>query len=430
MDPINKSMIIDNHMNSKLNHNNNCNFKVDQMICMKGYPVNGETIAGNQDDDTNCDTTINYQPDESDKLKLSKSVRETIFDDVGHYFNQLSNYLKSSNLKVNHKESESSLIALQIGFNQILMTSSRYEYKHLPANGFVTYCVLIRSWLIRCCEKLNCNNQADQSAQKSFLNDIQIVIKGFLLIKEMLMHFHQTQLEAHQVSKSADEINENDDDDNADSDDNELDLPLFSATIDETVYQLDKCLQSTDFQEALARSFSMFWLSPRTKMLFQLYQKGISWTYANFIKSWRVLASKRYRCKTFVKLANRANMGFPVDVAAVIDGHLTRKVCRNLLYRNKDAIGSNFWVNRQGRWFVPPIGPGIVEENPIINGRPQIRCRFIKHRCKPIRTEVLIFHCHGSGFILSRPDVHDVSSIIFFKNFFFLLQTFSHIFPL
>ncbi|XP_015783648.1 uncharacterized protein LOC107361343 [Tetranychus urticae] len=329
--------------------------------------------------------------DSSSKL----NPKETFFADVSQLFSQLDSHLKS--ISVNDKELESLLISLEVGFNQMLSISSHYEFKNLPANGYITYCVLVRSWLTKCMRQ---PKEGRDSYKNDYIVDFKIVIKGFLLVRDLLMHFHQTQLNTSQSKEEK----------STDSSDGETvnkSLPIFSADIDETIFQLENFFDSTQFQEALTRSFNLFWLSPRTRSILKLYQKGASWTYVNFIKSWRVLTNKRYRSKTFIKFANRANLGFPVDMATIIDGHLARKVFRNLFFRHADAVGTNFWIPGQGRWIIPKSGPGIDEHNPPLCERPMIRCRLIRHRDKPLNSDVLIFHCHGSGFILSSPDIHD-----------------------
>lgn len=362
----------------------------------------------------------------------SESLRSAISSETDAIFDKLRIELKLYN--INNDEINHYLDLLQQSIGEMLLISKCYEYKGLPATGYVTFVIMVKSFL-----RHFVNRQYLQKSPQS-INSLREMLHGFIFIRNLLRRIHQIQFnKSHTTStttisnnnRNDDDANNHDDDDDDDpieSGDGENDYKkqdanheincsnntgLFVSGINETVHQLNNFKNAISFQQVLNRDYSSYWLTgSRTKLFINLYRIGCSISYKGMLRAPKLL-NKNERAKVFVKFASDANMRIPFDSCGVIDAHFARKIFARHFASKQPVKCKNFWCPSQGRWIVPDCGAGIIENWPPIQENKQIRCRLYKHRKKcDDSSGLIVFHCHGSGFIVSRPETHDVSITI------------------
>ncbi|XP_074598067.1 uncharacterized protein LOC141852828 [Brevipalpus obovatus] len=379
-------------------------------------------LNGNDEDNRIGPSDIEYSrqidPSESESMIMtSKSPREEMIQDIDKVFSDFRDALLS--LDSQDDEIDKLTDQLHSSIGEMMKISKNYEYHGLPVTGFVMHCLLIRDFLRYVLDKGFLNKSKP-------LNDVKTMMQGFQLLKELLVHMHQTQMKKKQ-QQSQSSINDDDGDDEilstkstpktdenfnptVTNDQETSNLCLFPAGEDETVFQLSTLARAIGFQEVLHREFGSFWLTNKTTSnLLSVFRLACGFSYKGFLRTPRLVLSKKYRARCYVRAASTANIRVPFDSAHFLDSHISRKCWANICANNSNAIGKNFWIPAQSRWIVPENGGGIIEKKLPEGEKKLVRCRLVRPRPNVINPDgIVIFHCHGSGFVITRPEVHDV----------------------
>lgn len=355
------------------------------------------------EDNAKCVNANNNNPSTSCIKASSEAVRQTIASECDRVFEEFRKELRMADIDDDDINCCTDLLHKSV--REMLNTSRPYEFKGLPVSGFVTFVVMVRSFFRHVVDSKYLRKDGRTDSVKSMLH-------GFLLVRSLLLHSDQQRL--GKTKPSAPDAREGDVTLNPFNNPERLDednRPLFTQGIEETAHQLTNIMKARRFQEVLHRDFSSYWLTGSLiKKIISLYKLASSISYKGLLQAPRLL-SRNQRAKVFVEFANDANMRIPFDPNTFLDSHVARKIFARRIGRSKPVKCKNFWLPAQGRWIVPENGPGILENRPPLEREKLVRCRLYKHRQKADNPEgLIVFHCHGSGFILTRPEIHDVSN--------------------
>lgn len=270
-------------------------------------------------------------------------------------------------------------------YHDIILLSKMYYFEDVPANGY-------HSFSLFCLKFLN------QLYDKNYFQSIKSTKELAILLK--LLRFHQDVLINFEKTKHS----------SVDYNDNKIPndhRSLFAFDCISTAQHFKMYLDTTIEQATIMRSFSGFWLTKRAQFFYRMYIQIASFSYLDFPKCFKIFFSPKFRAKSFVHLLNNSTYQFPCSLWDLLDTNFARKFEKNILFNQKDAIGKNFSFKSTNPFKIAE--KGLQLEVSQSSDRSLVKCRVIKHRFKQNTNGVVVFHLHGSGFVATRPEFHEVS---------------------
>jgi len=304
----------------------------------------------------------------------SIEVAESIFKEID---NEIAQWTKNETLLQDFRE-------FQNKFAEVLNIAKKYTFKDLIGNGY-------HSLTLFCLKLLLTIKKEKYFKKLKSVNEFKSLLK--------LLIFHLNVLISFEKSKNAKHLDDNGDDQNDFK-------ALFIDDIGTGINILNQYHDNHIDHAKLYKSYPVFWCTKRSRLLYQLYIQAAVFSYHDFPKCFKTFVSPKLRAKSFVNIINNTTLKSPGALWSTLDTNVMRKLETNVFFRHKNAVGKNITINTKTTWR--PVGKegDVIQVN---EERHPIKVRIIKHRTIKNKNGVLMFHAHGSGFVNTRPALHEVS---------------------
>ncbi|XP_053213986.1 uncharacterized protein LOC128397298 [Panonychus citri] len=190
-------------------------------------------------------------------------------------------------------------------------------------------------------------------------------------------------------------------------------LPLF---VPPTVYSVDILREASTNQNQLQRlftTFGAFWFCKSMRIFFEVYMLAVAFFGEIFPFSLKNLWSRDHRIDLFTKWTQSPSISYPFDIWEILDYKVVCKGIIPLIFLGRGIQTRNIQVAPQSTYVYTRDGKDIVVNR---SGDPKltqsvneksVKCRLIYKSNRDTSKGLLLFHCHGGGFITHSPDSHE-----------------------